>query len=421
MSKVICDVCGTTFPETAAQCPICGSAKTASAQTAAGSSQHDGENTTAYTYVKGGRFSKSNVRKRNGRSTAPQRYSSQERQPQRKSGGNHEEPANRALIVVVILLLLAIIAVVIYIAVRVIGPTTVPEANTKPTQTEATQYPTLGTPDIPCTALNISQFIELKEIGDTWLIQVDKEPADTTDKVTYETADMSIATVSDAGLVEAVSDGQTVITVKCGTFAKTCTVIVGEGSSADQPTDDPNEPVDPDFTLELNRKDFTLSKYGETWRLYTGSVSPLEITWITDDPEVCTINNGVVTAVGPGNTKVHAQYNGQTVTCIVYCSASVVPPTGDPSIEIKPSNDVTIKVGESFNLTLIKKGAEGESDQLLTVTWTASEDGIVTIDGNKITGSSASAATGIKVSTTYEGNTYECIVRVTEKTTTPEA
>ena len=106
MSKVICDVCGTAFPETAAQCPICGSAKASSAQTAAGAAQPEGENTTAYAYVKGGRFSKSNVRKRNGKSAAPQRRPSQERQNPRRRD-SQEEPANRALIVVVILLLLA--------------------------------------------------------------------------------------------------------------------------------------------------------------------------------------------------------------------------------------------------------------------------------------------------------------------------
>jgi hypothetical protein len=31
MSKVICDVCGTSFPETDEQCPLCGCAKSADA------------------------------------------------------------------------------------------------------------------------------------------------------------------------------------------------------------------------------------------------------------------------------------------------------------------------------------------------------------------------------------------------------
>ena len=42
MNKIICDVCGTDYPETAAQCPICGCAS-AGAQTAAGKEMADTE------------------------------------------------------------------------------------------------------------------------------------------------------------------------------------------------------------------------------------------------------------------------------------------------------------------------------------------------------------------------------------------
>ena len=62
MNKVICDVCGTDYPETSSQCPICGCARGEEGQTSAGNSSQ--EETRSYTYVKGGRFSKSNVRKR---------------------------------------------------------------------------------------------------------------------------------------------------------------------------------------------------------------------------------------------------------------------------------------------------------------------------------------------------------------------
>ena len=66
MNKIICNVCGTSYPENATQCPICGYVQTA--ETAL-----TNDNTTStYTYVKGGRFSKANVKKRNqsGKKTA---------------------------------------------------------------------------------------------------------------------------------------------------------------------------------------------------------------------------------------------------------------------------------------------------------------------------------------------------------------
>ena len=64
MSKVICDICGTAYPETATQCPICGCARDNVTQTPAADATQktDGEAAGGYTYVKGGRFSKSNVR-----------------------------------------------------------------------------------------------------------------------------------------------------------------------------------------------------------------------------------------------------------------------------------------------------------------------------------------------------------------------
>ena len=57
MSKIICDVCGTAYPETAAVCPICGCAKNTTTPTAAAETVEEGEG-AGYNYVKGGRFSK---------------------------------------------------------------------------------------------------------------------------------------------------------------------------------------------------------------------------------------------------------------------------------------------------------------------------------------------------------------------------
>ena len=63
MEKVICDVCGIAYPETAAQCPICGCARSENGQTSACDTVQVEEN-AAYATTKGGRFSKTNVRKR---------------------------------------------------------------------------------------------------------------------------------------------------------------------------------------------------------------------------------------------------------------------------------------------------------------------------------------------------------------------
>ena len=107
MNKVVCNLCGTSYPENATQCPICGYARTAE------SASDEASSATPYTYVKGGRFSKANVKKRNqAANTTGENIATVDADiaPKKKSG--------RGLTVTVIILLLAIIAVLAYIALR---------------------------------------------------------------------------------------------------------------------------------------------------------------------------------------------------------------------------------------------------------------------------------------------------------------
>ena len=59
---------------------------------------------------------------------------------------------------------------------------------------------------------------------------------------------------------------------------------------------------------------------GEKWILYDGAVDFSDITWTSDDPSVATFENGIVTAISTGETTVHADYNGQRLTCTVRCN-----------------------------------------------------------------------------------------------------
>lgn len=432
MSKIICDVCGTAYPETATQCPICGCARSSADQTVA--AEAAGED-TSYVYVKGGRFSKRNVRRRNqkGVRTADSRSTAV-----RKSESD-EERTNVGLVAVVIVLLLAIIAVVIYIGIRFFAPVGDTNKDTGATlDTAGTSQSQQATEDqkIACTALDISnKTIEFRLSGDAWLLEAVPTPADTTDKITFSSANEKVAIVSDTGRVTAVGGGETVITVTCGSITQECKIICSFAGIED-PTQDATEDattgdVDPDFVFEFNTKfvdessgkfDTTIDGAGKTWRAYKKSmtVSPEDITWTSDDPSIATIENGIVTAVAPGKTEVHAQYGGQTYTCIVRCSwkAEESDKTDegdgdtDTDTDTDTSNvtisheDVTIKIGESFYLRL--KDANGDN---IEVQWEVADSAFVSVDGNKVTGVAAKLA-GVKVSTTYEGTTYSCLVRV---------
>jgi hypothetical protein len=130
-----------------------------------------------------------------------------------------------------------------------------------------------------------------------------------------------------------------------------------------------------------------VNQYGET-------VSPV---WEPDCEGVVEINGTTVTAVGEGTVLLRCEWDGQYFDCFVTVEEKVV------TWSISHS-DVTIKVGESFNLRL--RSSEGET---ASVTWKAGKSGIVSISGNKITGKSTGTVT---VSCEFEGVTYKCTVRV---------
>ena len=416
MSKVICDVCGTAFAETAEQCPICGCAKAPAAQAVTGENENmSGENSTAYGYVKGGRFSKGNV-KRAGRSNPPVR-----RQPEKRRDQEESQESNKGLILVVVVLLLAIVMVVVYIGVKVFLSDLSPDTgNDNPSQSTG-EFQDTNPSDvisgIPCTELTLnSALVELNSAGQ-YLLEARPTPENTTDKVVFTSDNPQIADVDANGLITPIGYGQTIIRVTCGNVTAECIVIstVGESVPDTQPTEpsNPTTSVPDGFVLKLNTyKDsgeITISSYGASHKLYTevNDVKASDITWTVEDPAVATVENGVVVGVGKGTTKVIASIGGQTATCLVRCSFETPAETEPAPYRISHS-DVTIGQGETFTLSL--KDSEGANVQ--GVEWTASVEGAVEINGNKITGGTVESLTKVTVSTEYEGVTYQCIVYV---------
>ena len=204
MSKIICDVCGTSYPETASQCPICGSARSGDVQVVADSKPGSDEAAPrGYQYVKGGRFSNKNVHKRNSgkKPESPVEKSEAPRKPKQKS--------NKPLIIVAVVLLLCVVATAGYIAIRFFAPADLLPFGGNTTQPAATT--------VPCMSLQVSQpVVELTEKGATYQIAVTAQPQNTTDTLTYQSSDPAVATVDGSGLITAVAPGQTVITIFCG-------------------------------------------------------------------------------------------------------------------------------------------------------------------------------------------------------------
>lgn len=426
MSKIICEVCGTTYPETASQCPICGCVRPADTNTVFSEADIDGKSGTGtYTYVKGGRFSKANVRKRT--QTVPERKpSTAEKRSQKPASGNQdqEKKSDKGLVAVIVVLILLIIGVAIYLAKTYLlpeglGPLTNPDGTTQGTE-DTSQTPP---PEIRCTDLQLSHSsYVMTAAGEGLLLSVKAEPADTTDTVTFETSDPNVVTVSASGNITAVAPGEATVTITCGDVVRYCYVTCEfeteppATQTPPDPTEESTEPTVTEADLKLNRSDFTMSTQGETWMLYEGNIPADEVTWTSDDESIATIQNGKVVAVGgPGYTTVHGEYKGVKVSCIVRCSFTATSPgiTGNGGVsEDGPSagafkintNDVTIKVGESFLLQL-----RDSSGSLVSVNWIVENDATCSVAGNNVTGKAPGTTT---VYVIHQGQRYTCIVRV---------
>ena len=328
MSKIICNVCGTAYPETAAQCPICGCVRPGTTKVVEEYNKTEAKDGASNTYqhVKGGRFSKSNVQKRNRAVQAdysPNPAGSEnKKQKDKKVNKEAEEETDRRLLIPVILVMLAIAVVVVFIIVRFLTPA-IFKPNDKPTvpPTSVPSASDSGPAAVPCEKITLTDtVIELDAIGASQLLSVTCTPADTTDTVTFVSSDPNVATVTDKGKITLIGAGQADITVTCGDQVAVCRVVSGPNVPTEPsiPTDpDPTEPTN-DF--KLNRFDITFSYEGESWLLYNGAIAKDQIVWTTDDAAVATIEGGRVKAIGPGTTIVYGEYQDVKLECIIRCA-----------------------------------------------------------------------------------------------------
>ena len=72
--------------------------------------------------------------------------------------------------------------------------------------------------------------------------------------------------------------------------------------------------------FEFDKERVVLITEGEKWILYDGAIPYSDIQWTSEDINIATFENGVVTAVGSGETMVHADYNGQRLSCRIVCN-----------------------------------------------------------------------------------------------------
>ena len=455
MNKVICDVCGTMYPDNAKQCPICGCAAAEPAEVMDSAENDNVEGAVgAYSHKKGGHFSKSNVRKRGKAAEKASKASAAKMVEDKETPDDEEEESsgsNKGLIIAIIFLIVAILGMLCYIfftyfAGDIFGDTNEP-ISTVATTTENTE----GTiAEIKCESMDLqvpNNEITFEKVGHVWLLTVETSPVDTTDKITYSTSDPSVATVSNEGRVTAVGAGTATITVKCGDVVKECRVVcnfgtepteetVVETTEATEPTEETTEPTTKPTEPEVDVSKFYLfpRRDGDctidvdesfTLQLRDGKGKRVDVEWTATVEGYFTIDGDVITGVKPtpidaneaDKVRAVCTYEGVEFSCIIRVrypvSTETVPPPetteydgptiDDPGYKISHV-DVTIRGGEKFTLTLTDSNG-----QPIETTWESQKPGVVSIDGNVITGKTKGTTI---VSFRVANHVYECIVRV---------
>ena len=407
MSKIICEVCGTSYPEAATQCPICGSVRAADAPVVADPIVEE-QTSSTYQYVKGGRFSKANVRKRNAKAAASKQQKPATKEPAKEKKAK-KKSGNRGLVVTIIILILAILAVAGYIVVKFFMPAFGFNFfnSAEPTTGQVETLPPTE-PDLSCTAVVFDTPADtFSAIGEQFALNVTTTPSDTTDAITYVSDNEAVATVDENGLITVAGFGEATVTITCGDVVEICAI------SAVQP-------------FAFDEGSIILEGAGDSKLIYTGDVDVSEITWRTDDDAIAIIADGVVVAVGNGETTVYGEYNGQIASCTVTSNVleETVPSDEttepqaapvDPSAYTTPftlhnlyggsNSDVTMTVGTTFVLAL----KDAKYNTISGVTWTVENGDCCKVNNGTVEAVSTGVAT---VVATFNGETYKCTVRV---------
>ncbi len=237
------------------------------------------------------------------------------------------------------------------------------------------------------------------EVEDSRYLSATVEPAGSISSLTWSTSNPAVVTVSSIGKIEAVGEGEAVVTVKTANdLEATCSItVLPKGIPATSVTVVPSN-----VTVVL----------GETVKL-SMEILPENVTnpfatWSSNNPKIATIDSeGNVTAVSGGTCIITAQCGSARGTCVV--TVTGVPPTISVSAILLDKYQIEAEEGTQFTLTATVL-PDNATDK--TVNWrsdnetvaTVTEDGLVSVIKPEGTATiTAEAADG-------SGVTAKCVV-----------
>ena len=161
-----------------------------------------------------------------------------------------------------------------------------------------------NTDNIPCTSISLNKSsISFSSINSTYTLIATASPNNTTDTITWTTSNESVAIVNN-GVVTAKSNGNCIITAICGNESASCNVFINVTSGGST-----TEKI-PCTGVTITNKMISVNTLGTKIQI-NATLSPSnttdKISWSAFDKTVAIVdNNGLVTAIGNGETMIYA-------------------------------------------------------------------------------------------------------------------
>ena len=252
--------------------------------------------------------------------------------------------------------------------------------------------------EISVESIAISQPSAEMEVGETLSLKATVSPSNASyDGFTWTSTNPRVASVSESGLVSALSEGNTTITVMTGGKTATCLVTV-------------NTPYVYVSSVTLDKTSISLY-VGEIYEL-KATVMPSnanqEVTWSSSDSKIATVDEkGLVTGVKAGTVKITAtskENSSIKATCTITVESIPV-----SSVELDKAS-LTLTEGDTYTLKATVKPDDAYEK---TPTWSSSNTSVATVsDKGVVTAVKAGTAT---ITAKCGGKTAACEVTVQTK------
>lgn len=171
---------------------------------------------------------------------------------------------------------------------------------------------------IPVSSITLDKS-ELSLIkGESAQLTADVQPIDAEDRnVTWSSSDESVCTVDKEGMVQSLKVGEAVITAAAGEYTAECSVTVNPLKAES-------------VTLSITEAELVIGESITIMaEIFPEDADETEIKWTTSDGAVCSVENGLVTALSDGEATVTATVGSCSAGSLITVISSRDPKLGD--------------------------------------------------------------------------------------------